>query len=622
MAKNSVFRVYEDEESMLKVYQRRLKMADVDYEKRAGEYKTFVARYENEATEEQVDDDGHRVNVVKGIGTIDTMFSSLTAVDVEFIAKRIGKGTPAQAIAASRALNMAMSDTKMQRRAKKAIKDALLVDVGWVKVYYDYVEDVEVEDVPEDALKMQLMELKAQGIDVTEANMGEYVALTREVPIVLRDRVCVDYVRYSDIRYDISAKQQEDVRWTAQYTKMPAGEVQNNPQWRKFVLDRYGEREGTRMLDELEGDSTLSGGIDYADVEGLGADDVNDDARVTVVELWDFETGLVTIFPKNNTTLILHQRVNPLMFNVDLEDRNPFKPLVIRDDPDNLEGLGDMRIIFPSLEELDAYRSHIATHGLRVIPKVFGPKDALGQQARQALESDEWMAYVGLEAGHTFPELGTPDIKPVQQEIYGLQEGIQLEIEEATGANEVTRGVFPSKRTTATEAQLVTTAGQARQAERRSSLEDWYIDIARTALQLMQKFYNRERMMLFVADTGEEFEWKWTNEDIAIEAHIELSITPKENLTREERFQRAIFVSNMLAPMPETDRASLFQWVLREAGLDEDLVREIVKPPEEVQADQLAQNSQQSMFQYGQSLENAKSSLRGASAQPGAANRR
>jgi hypothetical protein len=138
----------------------------------------------------------------------------------------------------------------------------------------------------------------------------------------------------------------------------------------------------------------------------------------------------------------------------------------------------------------------------------------------------------------------------------------------------------------------------------------------------MQKFYNRERMMLFVADTGEEFEWKWTNEDIAIEAHIELSITPKENLTREERFQRAIFVSNMLAPMPETDRASLFQWVLREAGLDEDLVRSIVKPPDEVQADQLAQNSQQSMFQYGQSLENAKSSLRGASAQPGAASRR
>lgn len=622
MARNSLFRIYDDEEEMLKVYQRRLKMADVDYEKREPDYRSFIARYRNEPTEEQIDDDGHRVNVAKGIGVIDTMFSSLTAVDVEFITRRIGRGTQAQAIAASKALNMAMQDTKFQRRAKKAIKDAHIVDIGWVKVYYDYVEDVEVRDVPEDAIRMQLMELKAQGVNVTEENINEHIATTEEVPIVIRDRICVDYVPYTDIRYDVGAKQIEDARWIAQYTKMPAGEVQNNPQWKAFVLDRYGETEGQRKLDDLEGDTTLSGGLDYADVEGLASDDTNDDARVTVVELWDLETGLVSIFPKNHNDLLLHQRANPLMLNLDLEDRNPYKPLIIRDDPENLEGLGDMRAIMPSLDELDEYRSHIATYGLRTKPKIFGPKDALGQQAREALENDEPMAFVGMEQGHQFTEIGTIPLSPVQQEVYGLTESIQLEIEEVTGANDLTRGVFPSKRTTATEAQLVTTAGQARQGERRSSLEDWYLDIARCALQLMQKFYTQERMMLFVADTGEEFKWEWTNEDIAVEAHIDIAITPKENLTREERFQRAIFVSNMLAPLPETDRASLMQWVLSEAGLDEDLIRSIVKMPEEVQADQLAQNSMQGMFQYGQSLENAKGSLRGANAQPGAAARR
>jgi hypothetical protein len=618
MSKNVVFRVYEDEETMLKVYGRRLRMADVDYQKREPEYKKWVARYRNEVVEDQITDEGHRVNVTNGVGVIDTMFSSLTAVDVEFIVKRLGRATEAQAIAAAKGLNAAMRDTKMQRRAKKAVKDALICDIGWVKVYYDYVTDIETRDRPESAVKAEIEEMlgKDEYKDLSEETVADMVEMTEDVEIVVRDRVCVDYVAYTDIRYDISANQVEDARWIAQYTKLPVPEVTQNPMWREFVIDRYGKAEGERKLDDIEGDSDIRSGMDYSDVEGLGGGSDGsdqDDSRCTVVELWDLETGLVTTFLKDNAELVLYQRPNPLMFNMDLEDRNPFKPLIVRDDPENLEGLGDMRVIHPSLEELDEYRSNIATHVRRSIPKMFGPKDALGAQARKALESDEWMAYVGLEGGHAFAELGQPPIPQLSQEVYAVPEKIQMEMQETTGANEVVRGVFPSKRTTATEAQLVTTGGQARQGERRGSLEQWYIDIARTALQLMQKFYDQERMVRFVAETGQEFEWTWTNEDIAIEADLEIAITPKENLTREERFQRAVFVSNMLAPLPEVDRVGLFQWVLSEAGLDDDLIRTIVKSPEETQADQLAQNSMQGMFQYGASLGAAKGSLRGGS---------
>lgn len=597
MAKNQVFRVYEDEETMLAVYRRRLKMADVDYERREPEYRSFMERYRNEATEDQMTEDGTRVNVTQGVGTIDTMFSSLTAVDVEFILKRKGKATEAQAIAATIALNQAMRDTKMQRRAKKAIKDALIVDAGWVKVYYDYAEDVEVRDRPESAVRMQVAELLGKDPSLDTEALEKMVKMTEEVPIILRDRVCVDYVPFTDIRYDISAKQIEDARWVAQVTKMPAEEVRFNPSWRAFVLKRYGEVEGARKLDELEGDSNITAGMDYADVEGLGPDDsVADDARCSIVEMWDLETGLVTTYPKNSQDLILYQRPNPLMLNMDLEDRNPFKCLIIRDDPSNLEGLGDMRVIMPSLEELDHYRTNIARHVERSIPKVWGPKDAIGQQGRKALESDEWMAYVGLEQSHSFQEIGQPTLPTVQAEVYSLQERIQAEIEETTGQNEITRGVFPSKRTTATEAQLVTTGGQARQGERRSCLEEFYIDIAGTALQLMQLFYDHERMVRYVGDAGDEFEWTFTKEDIAMEADIEISITPKENLTREERFQRAIFVANMLLPLPEADRANIMQWTLREAGIDDDLIRTMVKTPEEAAAGQLAEGSAAGIF--------------------------
>jgi hypothetical protein len=151
------------------------------------------------------------------------------------------------------------------------------------------------------------------------------------------------------------------------------------------------------------------------------------------------------------------------------------------------------------------------------------------------------------------------------------------------------RGVFPSKRTTATETQIVTGKGEERQSERRGALADWYIAIARTAMQLMQVFYDQERMMRFTDDLGQEFEWHWNKEDIALDADLKIAITPVENLTRDQRIQRAIQYMNLALPLPETDRGELMKFVAREMGLRDDLVRSIVKSDQEVQMEQQAQ---------------------------------
>jgi hypothetical protein len=594
MARNEVFRVYQDEETMLKVYDRRLRIADRKYEKGEPERRAYVARYRNEVDPDQVNEDGHRVVVTTGISIIDTMFASMVAVDIEFIAKSIGRGTVEQALAATAALNQAWYDTKGGKRARRAIKDALLTDLGWVKVYYDYVEDVELRDVPEEALEAQVAQLQGErGKPFTEAELEAMVAdetlqLTEEVPIVLRDRVCVDYVPWNLVRYDPSAKQIEDVRWVAQYTKLPEYEVKKNPQWVEFVKARYGERKGPKMLDELAGDSRISTGleVDAELLRDFGEDDEHDDARVTVVEMWDLETGLVTVFPKGNQELVLHQRINPLMFNLDLEDRNPFKPLTVRDDPDNFEGLGDMRIIFPGLEELDEYRSNAATYVARTIPKVFGPERALTETGKDALKSPVWGEYVGLEEGFTRQDIGDVAIPPLPQEAYNIPDQVQFELKEATGASEPMRGVFPTRRTTATETQIVTGKGEERQAERRGALEDWYLGVAKTMLQLMQVFYDQERILRYVDDLGQEFEWKWTREDIAIDADIRVALTPRENLTRDQRVQRSLQLMNLALPLPETDRGELMRLVAREMGFRDSEIRAVIRSDAEVQAQQ------------------------------------
>lgn len=602
MAKNEVFRVYNDEETMLKVYNRRLRVADTTFDKRKPTLQKFLDRYGNEAEADQVTEDGHRVTVTEGIGIIDTMYANMTAVDVEFLLENIGNGTQEQAIAASRGLNQSWHDTKGQKRAKKAIKDALLVDQGWVKVYYDYVEDTDLQDVPEDALRAQLQELFGdEAGNVTEAQVKEAIdagtlTAVNEVTIVLRDRVCVEYVPYDMVRYDQSAKDISDMRWVAQYTLYPDEEVKNNPIWVEYVKARYGARKGAKMLADLTGDARVSTGldIDAAMTREFGADDADDDSRFTVVELWDMETGLVTVFPKGHDDIILHQRTNPLMFNLDLEDRNPFKPLIVRDDPRSFEGLGDMRIIFPGLEELDEYRSNQATYVARTIPKLFGPEEALTQKGKDALKSPVWGEFVGLAQGHTKDSIGQVQLPSLPQEAYGVPDQVKMEIRDATGVNEPMRGVFPEKRTTATETQIVTGKGEERQSERRSALEEWYLCIARTMLQLMQQFYDQKRMLRYTDDLGQEFVWEWTKEDIALDADLKISLTPKETLTRSERVQRALQFMNLALPLPETDRGELLKWVAREMGLRDDVVRALVKSDQEVKLEE-----QQAQMQQG-----------------------
>jgi len=365
---------------------------------------------------------------------------------------------------------------------------------------------------------------------------------------------------------------------------MPEAEVKNHPVWRQFVKDRYGARKGPKMLDDLSGDSRISTGleVDAELARDFGEDEFNDDSRFTIVEMWDFETGLVTVFPKSNSELVLHQRVNPLMFNLDLEDRNPFKPLVVRDDPDNFEGLGDMRIIYPALEELDEYRSNAATYVSRTIPKYFGPERAMTQNGKDAFKSPVWGEYVGLEEGYTKDMIGQAQLPSLPQEAYSIPEQVQYEMKEATGASEPMRGVFPTRRTTATETQIVTGKGEERQAERRGSLEEWYLSIARTALQLMQTFYDRTRMLRYTDDLGEDFVWEWNKADIAIDADLNISLTPKENLTRSQRVERAMGFMNLALPLPETDRGELLRFVAREMGFRDEDVRALVKGDDEV----------------------------------------
>ena len=126
----------------------------------------------------------------------------------------------------------------------------------------------------------------------------------------------------------------------------------------------------------------------------------------------------------------------------------------------------------------------------------------------------------------------------------------------------------------------------------------------------MQVFYDRKRMLRYTDDLGEDFVWEWTKEDIAIDADLNISLTPKENLTRSQRVERAMGFMNLALPLPETDRGELLKFVAREMGFRDEDVRALVKGDEEVKAEQQQEQVAQQMAVAPQPFANSPQGLK------------
>ena len=127
-----------------------------------------------------------------------------------------------------------------------------------------------------------------------------------------------------------------------------------------------------------------------------------------------------------------------------------------------------------------------------------GPEDALTPEGKTALSNTEYGAYVSIarEADASQVQAMSPPVLP--SEAFDMEQRIQQSIYEATGANELMRGLFPDRKRTATETSEVVSASNARQSEKRNTLQEFWENIAWRILQLMQMFYDQPRMVRFV----------------------------------------------------------------------------------------------------------------------------
>lgn len=584
------YKKYANDEVKAKTYNHRLATADKSFDEWASKARDWWDRYENVPKITQATNKGHSVNVTTGVSVIDALFSGMTAVDVEFVLEAMGRATPDQALLAEAALNQewALCDVDIDRDA--AIKDALIASIGFVKVGYDFFTQKQTVARDPEAIQKEVLDLidqaVAAGIEAPDPNqIALMVPDTETREEAVRDRVTVDYVAWDQIRWDPTARRWPDVRWTAQLTKMSLDEVKDNPLFREYVK-RNRSQGGLRQLDVIKPDST----IDRELLVTGYPETTPEDGRVTVVEYWDMETGTYCTFLKGQNFL-LFEGVNPFALEFDYEDRNPFVPLVLRGTNRRVRGISDMEVMVRSLNEKNLYRSRTANYIDRFVPKIKGPEDALTEEGKQALSSTEYGAYVSVDRSQDPKSIDAMNPPVLPAEVFGMGDRIDNEIREATGVNELMRGLFPDRKRTATETNEVVSASAARQSEKRNTLERFHNEIARRILTLMQKFYDQKRMARFSDATLGTVPWEFTGADILGQFDLKVHLSPREADTRDSLKQEAVVGLNIMAPFSQPDpngkaaidQTTLLGWFMRKYGFSKRDVNELLNSQEEMQ---------------------------------------
>ena len=583
----------------VKLYTERVKRAQNDLDRWKPSALGRIKRYRNEPQVGDFTLEGHRISTPSGVGIIDSMFSSLTAVDVEVNIHPWAQGTIDQARVAEQAVMEIWRDTKVGLRARGCVKDALLVGLGWVKVGYEYASHTEIQPRDPAAIETDINTIYDVAAENGEAPPEPEVAaaavdVEEKVEVVDRDRVVVDYVPWDTVVWDPAAKRVEDMRWIAQITYLPLSDVQGNPEWREYVKKHSGQ--GLRPLDDLRPDSRVKVDDQATDTpvlvpEGVEVDD--DLGRVAIVEYWDLtDGGTFCTFPLSSNFL-LNEQPNPFGFNEDMEDRNPFVPLVLRSNPNHVRGISDMELIEPSLQELNRYRSILVNYLERFTPKIYGPEQGITDSGKEALQGKSDKNFVGLEQNVSASEYGVLTPPPLPQEVFGMVERIENHIREATGVSEVMRGLFPDRKRTATETTEVVAASSARQSEKRSLMEDFYSNIARRILQLIQTYYDVPRITRLV-EAESDVVWEWDNESVTMEVDLEVVLAPKVPRDSAWREERAMKLMNFVAPiLPQPELHPLARIALRDMGFPKEIIREVLPTPEELQEQQQKQAAQE-----------------------------
>jgi len=565
---------------LIKRYTQRLKTSKT-WRKEAGFEDTWhrlIDLYRMKQFLERSDNDRIAVNV--SFSTVNTIVPSISVNYPQISVNPRDPQEMPQAQAAEAAVNYWWRHYDWRKEIQRAVKDALIMGNGWIKVGWRYqtsaraLTDAERADVIEDAKEKASQQAAEQPETAAAQPTDDEIEAqapqeTYEVEV---DEPFVERVSPFDIFIDPEATCIEDLKWIAQRLVVPIADARKD--------NRY--KLGPRRA--LQPD--MSTNVRWRDDEETDADTgrkryADDVKRVTLWEFYDLRSSFYCVFAEDGEDFLLDPTDFPYPYG------QPFVHLGNYDVPDQFYAMGDLEALEPLQHELNAVRSDMMNHRKRWQRAYLINKDAFDTAAQNQLLSDRdnRLVYVDAQSGPLKDMIEPVPQLPLDPQMYQYSEQIESDVDLISGVSEYQRGAQAEIRRTATEAAMIQDATNARAADKLAQIEVFMADVARRVVQLAQVYLTGdENIARIVGPDGAQNWVPFDRESIQGEFDFEVEAGSTQPRDESYRRQQALQLLNTLAPYAEQgviNMQTMLSTVLRDAFGIKDVSDWVQQPPQE-----------------------------------------
>jgi hypothetical protein len=442
-----------------------------------------------------------------------------------------------------------------------AIKDSLIMGIGWAKIGWRYregeqpmtAEEIAQEQAQLEAqLNLQAAQDPAMAADLpTPEDIQATMATTKTV--VLEDRPFVERVSPFDVYVDPNATSMDDVAWIAQRIVRPLEEAKKDERYAPSARSKL-QADGVFLADKAKSDLNAKDPHRGMDVE-----------LTTIWEFYDVRKNWLCVFGQDCDEFLVAPEPMPYAFG------QPFEPLMNYTVPDKFYPMGELEPIEPLQQELDKVRSQMMEARKKFGRKYIFRESSFGPEGLSALQSDADNVMVAVIEDQTPLD---QVIQPVPQgqldpQAYQYSDIIEMDMDRVTGINEYMRGSMPENTRTATEASIIQDAANARAAAKLAEVEDFISRIARKLIMLNQQFLEGDQVMRIAGPNGAMAWVQYTRDDIQGEYDYEVEAGSTQPKNDTARAQQAVAAFSTFAPLMGTviDPVGFTAWAMREMGI-------------------------------------------------------
>ena len=421
-------------------------------------------------------------------------------------------------------VNHYYTENKMQKQARRAVLDGLIIGHGVMKTGYNLEVNVPTADNPDVHGKI---------------NYDDYVRA--ESPIVRRVDPMLFYFDPQAPGLDL-----ETSRWAAEIFFAPLQDVVSNTMYtRKLRSDIQGGKENyTSFLafKQGEGDEEEVNPMTW---QALTDDEAKAFEMVVLVEVWDKKFDKYFIFPWGVDRPLIEE---PWKFPY--LDGFPYAKFDFQENPDDHYGTGLVHAIENQQLELDRVRTneydHRRKHG-KVKYAVLKNMVDEGDLAKLLSGQDE-VVQVKASPNEVIQALKAP---PLPGDNYQVQANILEDIRQLTGQDQLQMGGEMPSRTTAREIAARQNIAGLKAQERIGRVDDFMHAVGTQLLQHLQANVTTDKMVRITGPQGHVVWQKLSVDDIKEGYDLEVISSSKEEYDPlADREQRMTVFNTIIQQLP------------------------------------------------------------------------